>query len=312
MHTSTIGKLKRYLLVFIFLMNGLGMVFAQDTVTTEQPVKKPLEKAPFESGFFIADRTVVMPPARTLEFFIQHDFGSIQNHWGDLYGIWGASNIRIGCNYTLNKNVEIGFGTTKNKMFQDLSVKYTFLRQQKGGGIPVTMAVYGNIAASAAKGWDKYTGAKFDGGDTSYSIINRICYYGELMIARRFCKEFSAQLSIGWVHYNIVDSAVMSNNHVSNNMRNNNLNIAGIGRIKVSPQTSVLLSYSQPVLTYVNTAPWPNFGVGVEISTSTHAFQIFLTSAQGLIPQETVMNNNNNPYNGAILLGFNITRLWTF
>jgi len=104
----------------------------------------------------------------------------------------------------------------------------------------------------------------------------------------------------------------MSNNHVSKSLRNNNLNISGIGRIKVSPQTSVLLSYSQPVLTYLNTAPWPNFGVGVEISTSTHAFQIFLSSAQGLIPQETVMYNNNNPYNGGILLGFNITRLWTF
>jgi hypothetical protein len=311
MHISTIGKLKKYLLFFIFLMNGIGMVFAQDTVATEQPVKKQLAKAPFESGYFIADRTVTLPPARTLEFVIQHDFGTIQNHFSDIFGIWGASNIRLGFNYTLNKNVAIGFGTTKNKMIQDLSVKYTFLRQQKGG-IPVTMAVYGNMAISAAKGWDKYTGAKFSGGDTSYSIINRLCYYGELMIARRFCKEFSAQVSIGWVHYNIVDSATMSYNHYKGKSRNNNLNISGIGRIKVSPQTSILLSYSQPVLTYLNTAPWPNFGVGVEISTSTHAFQIFLSSAQGLIPQETVMYNNNNPYNGAILLGFNITRLWTF
>lgn len=312
MHTSTIGKLKRYLLFFIFLMNGIGMVFAQDTVTIEQPVKKPLAKAPFESGYFIADRTVALPPAKTLEFVIQHDFGTIQNHFTDIFGIWGASNIRLGFNYTLNKNVAIGFGTTKNNMMQDFSAKYTFLRQRKEGGFPVTIAVYGNIAINASKGWAKFTGSKFSGGDTSYSIINRLSYYGELMIARRFCKEFSAQLSIAWVHYNIVDSAVMSNNHVNNSMRNNNLNIAGIGRIKVSPQTSVLLSYSQPILTYLNTAPWPNFGLGVEVSTSTHAFQIFLSAAQGLIPQETVMYNKNNPYNGAILLGFNITRLWTF
>ena len=290
MHTYTIGKLKRYLLVFIFLMNSIGMVFAQDSVTAEQPAKKPLEKTPFESGYFIADRTVNLPPAHTLELVIQHDFGTIQNHFTDIFGLWGGSNIRIGFNYTLNKNVAIGYGTTKNKMLQDLSVKYTFLRQQKDGGIPVTMAVYGNMAYNASKGWDKFTGTKFSGGgDTSYSIINRISYYAELMIARRFCKEFSAQIVIGWVHYNMVDSATMSYNHYKGKSRNNNLNISGIGRLKITPQTSILLSYSQPILT----APWPNIGLGVEISTSTHAFQIFLSAAQGLIPQEIVMYNNN-------------------
>ena len=313
MYTSTLDKLKRYLLVIIFMMSGIGMVFAQDSTTTEQPVKKTLEKAPFESGYFIADRTVALPPARTLELVIQHDFGTIQNHFSDLFGIWGSSNIRLGFSYTLNKNVAIGFGTSKNKLLQDFSIKYTFLRQQKGGGSPVTMSIYGNMAYAAKKGWGDYTGTKFSGGgDTAYSIVNRLCYYGELMIARRFCKEFSAQIAIGWVHYNIVDSAIMSNNHYKSKSRNNNLNISGIGRLKISPQTSILLSYSQPILTYLNTAPWPNVGFGVEISTSTHAFQIFLTSATGLIPQETVMYNGNNPYNGAILLGFNITRLWTF
>jgi hypothetical protein len=31
-----------------------------------------------------------------------------------------------------------------------------------------------------------------------------------------------------------------------------------------------------------------------------------------LVPQQVMMYNYNNPYNGYILLGFNITRLWTF
>jgi hypothetical protein len=66
------------------------------------------------------------------------------------------------------------------------------------------------------------------------------------------------------------------------------------------------------VLTYLNTPPWPNFGLGVEIATSTHAFQVFIAAAQGIVPQEVIMYNSNNPYNGAILIGFNITRLWTF
>jgi hypothetical protein len=360
MHTNIMGKMKRLIIGFIFIMSGIGMVQAQDSVP-EQPAQKQLAKAAFESGIFIADQTVTLPPAKSFELVIQHDFGTIQEHWSDLYGLWGSSNIRIGFNYTITKDLQVGFGTTKFKMLQDFNIKYILARQQKGG-FPLTITLFGNVAVNAMNKstlgnnklpsdldyaslvkdstfesnlvnqtvqndtlyglnyitYDQATGLKganeSDLGslfDQTFKASYRFSYYAEIMFARRFCKEFSAQLGISWVHYNLVDQAEMENNHV-NGMYNDNVNISGIGRIKVSPQTSVMLSYSQPVWTYLNTAPWPNFGLGVEISTSTHAFQVFLTAANGLVPQETVMYNHNNPYNGYILLGFNITRLWTF
>ena len=360
MHTYTMGKMKRLFLGLIFMLSSFGMVIAQDSIP-EQPTRKPLEKAPFESGYFIADRTVCLPPARTLEAVIQHDFGTIQQHWSDLYGIWGGSNIRIGLNFTITKDLQVGFGTTKLKMLQDFSVKYIIARQRKGG-FPLTITFYGNVAidarnksflgnnklpsnldygsivkdstfrsnlvnqtvqndtlygmnyitynqASGLKGANESDlGSLFD---HTFKASYRFSYYAEMLFARRFCKEFSAQLGISWVHYNLVDFTQMNYNH-ANGMKNDNINISGIGKVKISPQASVMLSYSQPLMTYLNTAPWPNFGLGVEISTSTHAFQIFLSAANGLVPQENVMYNRNNPYNGAILLGFNITRLWTF
>lgn len=82
------GYMKRLLLGAIFMMSGVGMVIAQDSVP-EQPAQKPLVKAPFESGYFIADQTVSLPPAKTLEFVIQHDFGTIQQKWSDLWGNLG-------------------------------------------------------------------------------------------------------------------------------------------------------------------------------------------------------------------------------
>lgn len=145
----------------------------------------------------------------------------------------------------------------------------------------------------------------------SYKFAHRFSYLAEVMIARRVTSNISLQLGVAWLHYNLVDSAEMKSSHV-NGMLNDNINISGIGRYKISPQTSILLSYSQPVLTYLNTPPWPNVGLGVEISTSTHAFHIFMAAAQGIVPQEIYMYNNNNPYNGALLLGLNITRLWSF
>ncbi len=361
MHTYTMGKIKRILLGFIFLINGAGMAMAQDSIP-EQPAEKPLAKAAFESGYFIAEQTVALPPAQTLEFILQHDFGTIQNHWKDLYGIWGSTNIRFGLSYTITKDLEVGFGTTRKKMLQDFSLKYVLARQRKDG-FPVSITVYGNVAIDcrnkSALGNNKlasdldyntlvtdstfrsniqnqiiqndtneglnyitYNQATGLAGnnttdlsslfDQTFKASYRFSYYAEFMFARRFCKMFSAQFAVSWLHYNLVDDVEMSNNHVSSSMKNNNITISGIGRIKVSPQTSVMLSYSQPIATYTNTAPWPNFGAGVEISTSTHAFQIFLTSATGMLPQENSMYNYNNPYKGYIVLGFNITRLWTF
>ena len=52
MHTYTTGKMKRLLLGSIFMLSGLGMVIAQDSIPAE-PTQKPLAKNAFESGFFI-------------------------------------------------------------------------------------------------------------------------------------------------------------------------------------------------------------------------------------------------------------------
>jgi hypothetical protein len=291
---------KQGILFLLFFLTGSGFLFGQDSTSVVNE-RKPIAKTPFESGYFIADQTVSMPVAKTLEFIIQHDFGTIQNHWKDLGGLWGASNISFGLNFTLTKSLMIGLATTKNKVIQSGQLKYTFAHQRTGG-FPLTMAYYGNAALNC-------TDKSVFGSD--YKFTDRFSYFHELLIARRFGPKVSLQLGIGWVHYNTVDST-MKETHKYSQYKNDNLNISGIGRLKVTPQTSIILSYSQPMLTYLNTTPWPNFGVGVEISTSTHCFQIFMTSAQGLVPQETIMYNNNNPYNGAILLGFNITRLWSF
>lgn len=292
--------MKKFLFGLIFFFTGVGIVFAQDSVPAS--TSKPMVKAPFESGYFIDDQTVALPPAHSLQLVIQHRFGTIQNGFTDLAGIWGSSNIRFGLDFTITKNLLIGIGTTKNKRIQDIQLKYTFLHQRKGG-MPFTIGVYGNMGIN---------GQNKTAFGTNFKSRDRFSYYGEVMIAKRFCKEFSAQLGLAWVHYNIVDSAVTKRDWHVNGMYNDNFQISGIGRLKISPQTSIIASYSQCVLTYVNTKPWPSAALGIEVSTSTHAFQVFFGTAQGIVPQEVAFYNDNNPYNGVILIGFNITRLWTF
>lgn len=305
MHTIRFKKIITCLAAFIL---GIGILFAQDSIPAPE-TKKPLERKPFESGIAIDEQTVEIPPAKTLEFVLNHRFGSIQSGWNSFFGIWSASNIRIGLNFSITKNFLIGLGTTKNGLVQDLQWKYTFLHQRKGG-FPLTIAYYGNLALNATET------VNFG---TEYKFIDRLAWYHQILVARRFCKMFSMQVGFAYSHFNKVDTA----------SKNDVFSISVLGRIKVSPQTSVLIAYQQPFVVNYDPAfivrypdkwmtastksiPYPNVELGVEIATSTHAFQIFLASAQGIVPQYIVQTNNNNFWNGGILIGLNITRLWGF
>jgi hypothetical protein len=60
--------------------------------------------------------------------------------------------------------------------------------------------------------------------------------------------------------------------------------------------------------------PKPNVGLGYEVSTGSHQFQVFVCAAQEIINQEYRVFNHNDFSNGKwdLLIGFNITREWSF
>ncbi|MEI7981874.1 MAG: DUF5777 family beta-barrel protein [Bacteroidota bacterium] len=295
---------KRIILSLLFFLTGLGISLAQDSIAEPAVTQKPLAKAAFESGICMDNITVSIPPAKTLEFVLQHRFGTIQNGWSDLAGLWGNSNIRIGLNFSITKNLLIGLGTSKTNRLQDFQIKYTFLHQRKGG-FPLTIAYYGNLSLNALN--------KVNYG-VDYKFIDRFAYYNEFLFARRFCNMFSLQLGISYTHFNKVDKTVDTTALTTNDA----LAISLLARVKVSPQSSIVLAYQQPIMLnydpafvvrYPNKfmevpkkAPYPNISLGWEISTSTHAFHVYISAAQGILPSEIVMHNTNNFFNGFILV----------
>ncbi len=91
------------------------------------------------------------------------------------------------------------------------------------------------------------------------------------------------------------------------------------GRAQFSPQSSILFQYDVPLKIkgiaehrgFTNPSK-PNLGVGWEIRTSTHAFHIYVSTAGGILPQHNAMFNQNDWMDGDLMLGFSITRLWSF
>jgi hypothetical protein len=290
-------------LFFLLVCCAPLLTWGQDTETeSEEVVDKP-ERPAFESSFIIDNPTDVLYVPNTLEAVIQHRMGLINEGTNDLLGIYGQANIRIGLTYTLHERLQIGFGTEKVNKYQDFNWKVGILRQTRSGRIPVNISYYGNFVIDARK-------------KENFALDqHRYSFFHQVIISRRFTPSLSLQIAPSISHFNVVPAG----------MNNDVFAIAVGGRFKVSPQTAILLDYSQPFTNFMEDPevtnpvpglnalnPKPGFSVGVEFRTSSHAFQIYLSNLKGIISQENYIYNNNDFFAGDILFGFNITRLYNF
>ena len=69
-----------------------------------------------------------------------------------------------------------------------------------------------------------------------------------------------------------------------------------------------IANFDIPMTSHETDGPEPNISFGIEIVTSSHAFQLFMGNYWWIVPQENNFNNQNTEF----LIGFNITRLWSF
>ncbi len=271
----------------------------------QDDAKPPVEvvKATFENPLLINNQTVQTHDKGFMEFAIQHRFG-VADKASDMYGIYAPSNIRLYIGYGITKKLSVGIAATKTKQLYDFSWKYALLKQ-KTSGMPVSITYFGNVARTAA---DEKV---MNNQENKYKGSNRLSYYNEIMIGRKFNSHLSLQVGFNYVHYNMVDSAVLYKHH-------DLFGFNAIGRYKFSPQGSFMLEYNHPLnVSDIDKSkrPLPNLGLGVEFSTGYHQFQIFVCNSSGILSQEAMYFNRNDFTNMGVpawLIGFNITRQFGF
>jgi len=304
-------------ILFILLLSLISTwAIAQDGAaeTAAAPEKDKPVSAPFESGYLIDAQTTVIQPKKTLEMTIQHKFGTIENGHKDLWGIYApGANIRIGLDYVLLKNFQVGIGISKNKMATDLNAKWTIMEQTRKNTMPVALTLFGNVAI------DGRNLSEFESGNVQvaheYASLNafagsdRLSYFSELIVGRKFNKWLSLQAGVSLTHYNAVG---LPYDH-------DKVGYHFSGRIKVTRQGSIVFNYDQPLqikdISEQNVATnpsKPNLAFGYEVSTGAHSFQIYMASTTAVLPQETMMWNQNDYKNNGFAIGFLITRLWGF
>jgi hypothetical protein len=263
------------------------------SLVDEKP-QKEFTIATFKTTRNINFHTSEVLGKRCLDFRISHRFGNINSGAYNAWGIDGGANIRLGLEYSHDGRLMFGLGRTSTGKIVDGFMKYRLLRQTTGNEMPVSLTLFTSMF---------YTFERLKvNGDNYYSTAtDRMSYCNQIIVARKFNSRFSLELLGAMVHYNLVNKITDKNDCFL---------VGGVTRFKFTKRQSITLEYAYRINKYSNSTYYDSFGIGYEIETGGHVFQVHLTNSFGLTENQYFMYTGSSWSNMGVRLGFNISRVF--
>jgi len=279
--------MNRFLFVFTSLIISLT---AQDDMLeliddgTINPV--PVQ-ATFKATRIVNSQSIELTRPKTLEFMILHRFGSMNNGFYDLFGMDEAA-IRFDLKYGINDRISLGAGRSSLNKTYDIFTKLKLLKQTSGGSsFPFSLALFSKMEISTI--------------DQDLSMSDQLTFDIQVLAARKFNPSISVQVMPTFIHRNLVQTANESHDLLS----------FGIGgRVKVTRRVSINTDTFFP-LGERNESFKQSWGLGCDIETGGHVFQLMITNVQGSFESDYIENATGTFDELNLFLGFNITRVFS-
>lgn len=262
----------------------------------------------FYSPRLINANTVALIPKGILEFKVSHNFGDAAGELGGIknfFGLDDAQDIRIGLQYGLSKRLNISAarykGSFQVQRIYELGLKWSLLQQgDNDPSRPLSLALYANAAIATMK-----SGTDPDQEGFQNGFSERLSNMYQLMLAKKFGR-ISLQLNPTLVHRNFAlpyDQKTL-------------FAMGGAGRIHLGGRYSLLLDYFH---TFRNKSSIDSFktrsvnfydvlGVGFEILTGGHVFQLNFTNTQDILENRFVPRTVKSWGKGQFRWGFTVAR----
>ena len=276
---------------FLFVFTGLIIsLTAQDDMLeliddgTINPV--PVQ-ATFKATRIVNSQSIELTRPKTLEFMILHRFGSMNNGFYDLFGMDEAA-IRFDLKYGINDRISLGAGRSSLNKTYDIFTKLKILKQTSGGSsFPFSLALFSKMEISTI--------------DQDLSMSDQLTFDIQVLAARKFNPSISVQVMPTFIHRNLVQTANESHDLLS----------FGIGgRVKVTRRVSINTDTFFP-LGERNESFKQSWGLGCDIETGGHVFQLMITNVQGSFESNYIENATGTFDELNLFLGFNITRVFS-
>ena len=288
LNQKTVLIITSIFLLFLFPI----IVFAQEKENKSE--QEETEKT-FQSPLIINNQTIDVVEKNELEISFMQRFGNIVND-ADLFGIYSPANLRLGIDYGLMKGFSVGVGATKLKSIFDLNAKIILMYQNKTERKPVSVVFFCEASRSGM------SDENFINQAGEYNAINRLSYFSELMVARKFNDKFSLQGAITFSYFNLIEEIYA----------NSNIGFSILGRYKICDKTALIFDFDYPLTVTNNNSPKPNIGAGLEFEGKTNILQLFVSSSYAIVNSEYRVCNQMDIAKGNLLIGFNISHKWNF
>lgn len=284
-----------------------------DLLKLVDTAKKGAQKIPStwkDTKLVNVQTTKVVDPG-VMEFFILHRFGNVGGEgnggFHTLAGFDIASDIEFAFQFGVIKNLMVGISRSKQQELIDLDAKYKLLTQTSV--TPVSLALYEDVGVTPE------LNSTFYGTDstTPRSFADKLSYFSEFILDRRFNDHISLELLGGFQHRNYLLAADNASNE--NAADENNIPFAAAGgRIMLNKHSSIVFDYYYIISQYRmnnNANAFHNpVSIGYEVETGGHVFEINFTNASYLDENNIIPYTQGNWLKGGFKLGFSISRVF--
>jgi hypothetical protein len=243
----------------------------------------------FKAEYIINTQTVESPANGNLNFVIQHRFGQLNSGSYNFFGLDNAT-LRLGLDYGITDDLDVGIGRSSYLKTFDGYLKYKLLRQTEGPQMPLSVSVLGTIT--------DYT--EDEPTETYLNTKYRTAYSVQLLLARKFNRWLSLEVTPTWLHYNLVPTV----------LDKNDVYAVGLGgRVKITKRMSIDAEYDiVPTGQVVSTSVHNSLSLGWDIETGGHVFQLVFSNSQSMLTTQYLAQTTGTWGKGDIYFGFNISR----
>ena len=277
--------MKRIIVATFIILNILSSnAQEKDSAKTEE---KPVKNI-FQGTRFINLQSANVAGKNELLMMIQHRFGDISGGFYEFFGLDEAS-MRLGFEYGLFKNFNIGVGRSTFMKTYDAFLKYRILTQTSSFPVSLTATVSGSAPTIKDVFPEEYD-----------SFAEKASGNLQLHLSKSF-KSLGFQVSPGYIKtgYIPIESADYS------------FFTLGFGAsAKLSKKMSLNIEYLQRFedeIDYVNPLSF-----SFDLDTGGHLFQIVISNAQQMFDQAIITNPSGDWSEGHLYLGFNLIREFKF
>jgi len=287
--------MKKIFFLFSLLIPATAFAQGDTLMLPKLDNVKEYTSATFKSTRIVNFQSVEVCRKRELEFMIQHRFGEVNGGANSFWGLDNGSSIRLGLGYSYDGRLEIGIGRTSYEKMVDGYIKYRWLRQTVDGGMPVSLTLYGGAFCTTQQD----PNASLNGYNEYHYMVDRLSYCFQPILARKFSKKLSLQFSPTYIHYNVA---------IKITDKNDVLAFGFAGRYKFNKRMAVTAEYGLKYNSYTAQKYYNTIGLGWDIETGGHVFQMILTNSTGIVEPQFIPHTTSTWQNGGFRIGFNISR----